>query len=535
MNELINSLTNDFELDSELEVSLEKITEHVVNKDFYYRNAYYATKNPDIRDSFINKNCRRSYYYESGFYTADFSGAGFTDSIFRNTNFENCIFDSSNFESCYLFNCNFINQTPYKSASFAKSFLYNTYFRDISFDRCKLSDVIFHDSILEGCVFDNTAFDGTCFNNTILDSVSFKNLNLEYAQFNGTQIHDTALPFPTIPFIINGIDYLIHTTDKVYIKSAKKEKLSKEEYISLLPYLKIYYKKTSNYFPLANIYIAENDINNAYESIKSGMCFAINLNNYRQLKNYCILVSSSGLFNIEQKKSFIEMISRMFNEMLLTHYAFYYSITEHFLELKNILLSSSNASLIVSFKTNIKNDDYKLLSLLYKTVDLLISTVGIQSNYSVNFSYNSNAEIIATINSIDTSIIVALITAFTTLLISGIKGIANMPDVILKFTTIKQKIQKEKLAIESQELENKKMRLEISKLEKEINKTPTNSSTESLDRLINNIEPVLANCDALRNQGVHIESINYNSINIDINTLTEYTSNLIYNTTNFKD
>ena len=87
------------------------------------------------------------------------------------------------------------------------------------------------------------------------DNVTFKNLNLEYTQFINVKINDTALPFPTIPFIINGINYLMHTKDKVFVKSAKADKITKDEYLNILPHLKIYYEKTHNYFPLANIYI----------------------------------------------------------------------------------------------------------------------------------------------------------------------------------------------------------------------------------------------------------------------------------------
>jgi len=530
----MNLISNDFKLDSKLEKSLEEITEHVVNKNFYYRNAYFSTKNPNIRESFVNENHRRSVYCDSNFYLADFTGTGFTDSLFRNTNFKNCNFESCNFESCYMFECDFINETPYLWASFAKSYFYESNFKNVCFDRCRLSDTIFHNSTLEGCDFDNTSFDGTVFNNTILDNVSFKNLNLEYAQFNNIHINNTALPFPTIPFIVNGINYLMNTTDNVYIKSAKKGQISKDEYLELLPHFKFYYEKTSNFFALSNIYIAEGDVNNAYKSISNGIKLSIDLNNYKQLKNYCILIRSSSLFNIKHKKAFLEMISRLFNQKLLINYNFYNPMTQRFFELKNIILSSDSASLTVSFKTNIKNNDYKVLSSFYKTIDVLISTVGIESNYSVNFSYNSDAEIIAIINSIDTTIIVALITAFTTLLVSGIKGLSHLPDVIHKFLTIKAKIQNDKLSTENKKLQNKKLELEISKIEKETKKTQISSTTKGLDSLIDNIEPILTSCEELKNQGVHIENITYNSINVDVGTLTEYTSNLIYNVTNVK-
>ena len=40
----------------ELEKALEHITQHVVNKNFYYRNAYSMTKNPDITENYENQN-----------------------------------------------------------------------------------------------------------------------------------------------------------------------------------------------------------------------------------------------------------------------------------------------------------------------------------------------------------------------------------------------------------------------------------------------------------------------------------------------
>ena len=509
--------------------SLECITEHVVNKNFYYRNAYNISQNPNINIDFENQNQRRSYYLESNFYDCNFKGTGFADSIFNGAHFNDCIFSNSNFESCYIFGCTFKNTSPYKYTSFAKSLICGTTMDGISFDDCKFSDTTFYNSTFEGCSFDNTSFDGTIFNDTTLDHVTFKNLNLEYSQFNKIHIHNTALPFPTIPFIINGISYLINTSDNVYIKSAKKGQLTKEEYISLLPHFKIYYEKTKNYFPLSNIYIAEKNVDQAYESIKMGIINAISINNYRQLKNYCILVSSCNLFDSKQKKQFVEIMSKELNIKLLTNYAFYSSLSEHFIEFKNTILGSNNGSIIISFKTNIRNNDYSTLSLLNKTIDNIINVVGIESNYSLCFSYNSNAEFIANISSLDTTVIVALITAFTTLFISGIKGIAQLPEVISKFASIKNNIKSNKLDREAKELQNEKTKLEIAQLRETIDKNHQSDNTQCFDNLINNTETILQNCEELKNNGVHIDNVYYNSLNVDISTLNEYTTNLIYN------
>ena len=529
MSDIISFEENDLEL----ALAVEHITEHVINKNFYYRKAYSVTKNPNIQESFENQNQRRSYYLESNFNNCNLKGTGFTDSIFKDSSFNNCEIEHSNFESSYFFDCYFQNDKPYVSISFATSFICNSTFKDISFDRCRLSNIAFYNCTIEGCNFDNTSFDGAVFNHTVLDAVFFKNLNLEYTQFNNVHINNTALPFPTIPFIINGINYLRHTTDNVLVKSAKKGEITKEEYLDLLPYLKTYYEKTNHYFPLANIYIAENNVKKAFEAIQRGIYQAIILNNYRQLKYYCILVKSCGLFSIHQKKSLGKFISREFNNRLLENFGFYSPIVTHFTELNNILLGSDQAVLIVSFKTNITNDNYSILSLFYKTIDLLIGLVGIESNYSVNFTYNSEAEIITTINSLDPSVIVALITAFTTIFIAGIKGIANLPDVINKFASIKHRIQENKYKLEEEQLGNKKTRLEIAKIERELELNGV--ETKPFDQLIAGIEPVLMNCDELRNAGVCVNDINYNAINLNVDSLTNYTSDLIFNNGSIND
>lgn len=525
MDEIIMYAKDDIEFKN----ALNRITEHVINKNFYYRNTYSVNKKDITNQDFANQNQRRSYYIDSHFTNCNFTGCGFTDSIFNGTHFYNCEFDNSNFEACYMFGCYFKNNSPYKYASFAKTFMSDTIFSNIDFENCKLSDTVLYNTTITNCNFDNTSFDGAIFNDVTLDNVSFKNLNLEYTQFNKIQINDSALPFPTIPYIVNGINYLVNTTDDVYIKSAKNGRLTKEEYISLLPDLKIYYEKTQGYFPLANIYIAEKNTRRAFDSIKSGIMNAVFLNNYRQLKNFCFLVNSCDQFSMQQRKSLVNLLSKELNMRMLTNYEFYRPISEHFLELKNLLLCSNNISVIISFKTNIENYEYYKIALFYKTLDCIISAVGIKSNYNINFSYNSTAEIIATLNSLDTGVIVALITAFTTIFISGIKGLSQLPDVITKFASIKHNIEMNKLELEAQKLENTKTSLEITQLTHSIDMKKELDSKQYFDMLIENTEAILSNCEELNKSDIKIDNINYNSFNIDIATLNEYIKNLIYN------
>ena len=279
---------------------------------------------------------------------------------------------------------------------------------------------------------------------------------------------------------------------------------------------------SQNYFPLANIFIADRDLENTYNAIENGITQSIFLNNYRQLKNYCILADECNLFDIHAKKTLMDIINDNFKICLKSNHSFYFPITQNFYDLQNTLLKSNNGSLIVSFRTNISNNDYYTLSEFYKVIDKLVSIVGLESNYSINFSFNSNAEIIATISSLDTAIIVALISAFTTLFIAGIKGIAHLPEVIERFLTIKQNFQLNNTKLINAQLDAKKKQLEIIELEKKAKNVPDTS--KHLDNLIKHIPPVLNDCDNLKNAGAKIHDIKYASVNVDVEAIDDLLS-----------
>ncbi len=537
----MDELSKAIESSNDIKVSLDKITEHVINKDFYYRSAYKISEGVILSEDYTNQNQRRSYYLDSLFKHSNLQGVGFSDSIFRNTQFCFCNLDGSNFESCYIFDCKFSDILEYKFTSFAKSLIYNTVMENGSFQHCRLADATFLNSTFTNCNFDNTSFDGAIFENCIFDNISFKNLNLEYVQFHNIMTNDTVLPFPTIPFIINGLTYLLNTTDNVRIKSAKYGSISKEEYLNLLPYLTQYYEYSKNYFPLANIYIAVKDTNRVFETIKYGIYQSILLNNYRQLKNYCLLAQVCSLLSTEQKKELFNVISVETNKLYTQKGVFYSSITEHISHLRDILLIEDTCSVIISFKTNIQNDDYENLSLFYKFLNTILIILGIKSKYNINFTYNSQAEIVSTITSLDTAVIVALISAVTTLIISGIKGLSNLPEVIQKFASIKNNLNKEKQSLYKIKLENKKLELEIQSLQLENQKTQyeinkqiatADTTMKYIDKISDNVQPVLAICEKMKNAGVCIERINCNAVNIKQNTLTDFIKKIIYGNIN---
>ena len=60
-----------------------------------------------------------------------------------------------------------------------------------------------------------------------------------------------------------------------------------KEYLALLPYFEKYYFKTEDFFPLANIYLSQGELDKAKSAILKGILFSITNNDFRQIKYLC--------------------------------------------------------------------------------------------------------------------------------------------------------------------------------------------------------------------------------------------------------
>ena len=366
----------------DFETSQSNLQKNMKQKSFYRSQQYSLQKGETIRADFSNENHRRSYFWDCNFIESNLSNMGMSGSMFKNVTFTDCIInntklDSCDFEDCTLQTSSQNNINKLYNLNMSKSTLLNSNFINCEMIGANFTDTVFIDSTFTNCIWQSLALENCIFKNTLLDSVILKKLNFEYAHFDNIKMHNIRLPFPTIPYIFNGLNYLMNTKDKVFISSAnsKTGKIGIEEYLSYLHDLEVFYITTQNYFPLSNIYIAQEQWEKAYSSIIMGIKNSMQFHSYRMVYYFCKLLHMNHNFSDKQRSETYDFITQCVSSNGF-HLQDQFNIKKYIEPIRNLLLNEKeSASLTLNVLTNIEDNDYEKLSLFLKTADNIVKHI----------------------------------------------------------------------------------------------------------------------------------------------------------------
>lgn len=365
------------------------LSAHVNNKNFFRAEQNTFNNNTIITGDYYGKNLRRIYYENCRFIDANLEKAGFTGAVFKDCSFSNVNFTGTNMSQCTFTNCDFYGDII--SSNFDGS-----YFEKLTFNNAKISDSIFSNATFSNvsfidCEWLSVYLENSTFYQTAFNHVIFSKLNFEFVEIKECHFLNTSLPFQALIYMFGGLNYALTTDDNVKIKSNTTEKgcISISEYKSLIPIFKKFYLQTNNYFPLANIYIATNEVDKAYEAIVDGITYACHISQYRLIKFYCNLFLKATCFSIYQRamlfSSILETIQTKSNSANI-------KLSKHLLEARNLLLYHSETGYAtISLKTNIKEENLSDLNILLKNLEGLIQ--GNKVRYHYEFRHNSPYEI----------------------------------------------------------------------------------------------------------------------------------------------
>ena len=442
----------------------------------------------------------------------NFTEAGFPSSIFMDCKFINCKFEYSNFQFCDFRNCSFeyIKPENINCIIFTKSLFTNNIFKNIIFKSANFCDCVITNSIFNSCKFISVATTQTIFQGVTFKNLKFRSQNFDYAIFNEIKMINSVLPFPTIPFIFNGIKYLQETEDNVLITSYDNEnqkmtRITKEKYLSLLDDLEIYYLKVKWYFPLANIYIARNKFELGMEAILQGIQQAVIVKNFRILTFYCFLITNCEYYNYNDRKKIYYYLVNTISKVELS-YIDTNNLNFYINDIKNILLNeSSSPCLNISLKTNIQADDYLRLSIFLKSLDELARQFSNSDlRYSITLRHNSPYDIALMINALNIDTIILYLMGIYSMIKVSAKILDNLLNFYNKYLDTKIKKLKYK------ELQNK---------EKKNNSDKYNSLSE----FSNNKKMTL------EKNNIIIISGNHNIINLNIQCPSDIMNNSFEN------
>lgn len=388
MNSLLSNTEEDLFFATEsIDISdtVSFLSRHMQNKLYYNPSPFRTYSNSKLSGNYATKNLRETVFISCLFENIDLSEAGlagsvFEKAIFKNGNYKNTNFHSSDFRNTSFDNVHLIN------TSFDKSVFWNSNFSNSTFDNVSFCDCIFINCVFSGCIW-TVRVENAIFDNCIIKDTVFRHMNFEFSTFRNIHIENSKLPYPTIPYIYGGLEYLMTTKDKVRITSQTNKKgITKEEYLLCIDQLEKYYIYTQNYFPLSNILISKREYSKALASIRKGFELSILLRRFRMLPNYCKMLAYIPGADIHTKQSlYTGMLEYIENASLKDFER--ENLSMYLPQVTSMLLKDSLSNCVYFFiDTNIDGKDTRKISILYEVIDNLFSGI---CTYSIQLRHDS--------------------------------------------------------------------------------------------------------------------------------------------------
>ena len=361
--------------DEEFIRAQERLNKNIKHKYFFREEQYCISEGTIISEDFAGQNLRRSYYNNCEFIQSNLTNVGLSGSIIKSTKFSKNILENTKLDSCELDECNFTNE-KLTYVNFSKSIISNSTFYDCEMEAINFTDTLFVNVNFVNCIWKSLSLENAIFNNTSFHSVEFRKLNFEFSQFHNVYMNNVRLPFPTIPYIINGLEYIMNTSDNIWVSSAQSPigKISKEEYLTYIDDLEMFYIKAQNYFPLANIYIAKKQWEQAFYVIILGIQFSIKIiKNFRLVYYFCKLLQLTKVFSANKLSEAYDFIMKCISDTNLRPQD-YYNYSRYKDSIRNILMNEQDSSsLQFSINTNIMCTENNKLVVLIAIINDIVN------------------------------------------------------------------------------------------------------------------------------------------------------------------
>ena len=366
--------------DYHFNLSIEKLSRHAKNKNKFKANPQLISVGGVDSGDYTNKSIRRSKISQKEFHLTKFVNSTAAGSSFICCKFDNCEIKNANFQECTFWQNEFanhakknaINYTNFNRSLFSNDFSIN----DAYFEHSIFRQTAFIDGKLKNTTFYSSTLEDTVFSNVTMENVKFNDLNIDYSIFDNIKLDNVILPFSQICFTFGLLPYLMNTKDDVYITSAQNDKgiIQPKDFFALLPDFEIYYLKTDNFFPLANIYLALGEHDKAQNAILSGILLATTVSDFRQIKYLCKLIYTYAVFDFHIRKNIYDYIN--------SHITFYdmnpsllYSYNTYKNEISSFLLNNNRTGIVTSeidIITDIYPEETVKIGTLLSTIEQII-------------------------------------------------------------------------------------------------------------------------------------------------------------------
>lgn len=370
--------------------TLEKYISLMQNNNRLFENGI----NLKINGCFEDVSLKRSTLIDSEIQDVNFGNAALTGSYFSNTGLSNSTFSESNVQYCQFIKNTWKNINV-KSTNLSYSNFYGVTFKNVNFKGSTVAEILFERCNFENCLFSSSMMENTVFLCCTFQDVTFSNSNIEYMELKNCNLSNVSFPMSQFPYIY-GIFNALPDNKKDITLSADNQIITMEEYLGLKESFIVYYTSIEEYFPLANIYLAENKINLAFNSIVMGIRKSIAQRNFRMLKFFCKQAKQGNIFSYDVLKRLYASIEQYVSEQKFNIYerrSFIYNIGE----IRSSLLDSFDEfpTARIVMQTNIDSKESEKMMQFIEHIDSSINDLCTKKISHIEIRHNSECNFIA--------------------------------------------------------------------------------------------------------------------------------------------
>lgn len=446
----------------EYQAAVLRILEHK-QSEIKFRSILSSATNAVLTGDYSLGRISHNYFSNCSFQSASLervSGAGsifenvqFNETNLQNSNFQNSTFEHCLFEKCNLNGCN-LGQSYFSDVSWVKisPYTYNasgSYYKDCTFTSSKPGNL-----------------SEACLDTVVFDSVRLTNLNMEYSSFRNIQSQDLILPFSQMPYIFNGLQYVLNTSDNVRVSSHinKTNSISVNEYVESLNDMIVFFSYRQEYFPLANILLAFERYGEALNIILKGIIASVLQCDFRMCKYLCKLLTDNGHFGKKTLHDFYYRLNSTIQNNELTE-AEYFQLTQQMPEIRSMLIDNPERypCALLTLKSQNLSLESEQVKLILVCIDEVIHLQGASlANQSISVRHNSPLEFI--ISLYGTPLCILAIASFILKIFANVcKGYNEFAQALINHQTIAGNRRQKEL----DNLEKEKITKEIEKLKLE--------------------------------------------------------------------
>lgn len=413
--------------------------------------------NLQLNGEYNDLSLKRSSLIESKVCKADFINTALTTSFFSDVYFKDSKFNESNMQYCQ-FSHNTFRQIKIYSTNLSYSNFYNTEFLNVKFKGSTVSEILFEQCTFENCIFTSSMLENAIFVQCKFKDVKFINTNIEYMELRNCEFDDVYFPMAQISYVFGLFQNILENKNSIKLWTDKTT-ITLDKYKELKDALITYYISISEYFPLANLYLADYELDNAYKCIALGIKDAIEHRNFRMLKFFCKLAKQGDFFEHKKLKELYMLIEKYVSEMALNIYE-QRSFIHNIGEIRSILLDSIHdfPTARIVMQTNIDSSESDKIIEFINYIDDILCQFSTQKISHIEYRHNSDANFVAFIsaNYKEILLIVNVFLILSNNVIDAVqKKILNHQQIVLNQLEINEKKKQEEIKKKKEQLHEK--------------------------------------------------------------------------------